>query len=38
VRVIAPTHGLPITDMVATVRKVEQGLIAASRAFQSGTP
>jgi flavorubredoxin len=37
VRVVAPTHGLPITDMVATVRKVEEGLIAASRGAETGT-
>lgn len=36
VQVIAPTHGLPITDMVGTVRKVEEGLIAASRAPELG--
>ena len=37
VRVIAPTHGLPIRDMEATVRRVSQGIIAASRTPEAGT-
>ena len=36
VRTIAPTHGLPITDMDRTVARVSQGIIAASRAPESG--
>jgi hypothetical protein len=30
VKVIAPTHGLVITDMDKTVAKVSEGIIAAS--------
>ena len=29
VKTIAPTHGLPITDVAATVPKVQEGLKAA---------
>ena len=36
VKTIAPTHGLPITDMGTTVDKVAEGLIAASRAPEAG--
>lgn len=37
VKTIAPTHGLPIKDMVGTVKKVSDGLIEASRAPEMGT-
>ena len=36
VRMIAPTHGLPMTDMNLTVAKVSQGLIDASNAPEAG--
>lgn len=37
VKTIAPTHGLPITDVKATVPKVQEGLKAAALAPESGT-
>jgi TPP-dependent indolepyruvate ferredoxin oxidoreductase alpha subunit len=37
VRTIAPTHGLPITDVAATVPKVQEGLKAAALMPESGT-
>ena len=37
VRTIAPTHGLPITDVKATVPKVQAGLKAAALMPESGT-
>ena len=37
VRTIAPTHGLPITDVKATVPKVQQGLKQAALMPESGT-
>ena len=37
VRTIAPTHGLPITDVAATVPKVQAGLKAAALMPESGT-
>lgn len=36
VKMIAPTHGLPITDMNETVAKVSQGIIDASRTPEAG--
>ena len=36
VKTIAPTHGLPITDMNETVAKVSQGIIDASRTPEAG--
>lgn len=36
VKTIAPTHGLPITDMEGTVAKVSQGIIEASRTPEAG--
>lgn len=36
VKVIAPTHGLPITDMDGTVERVCEGLVMASRAPEAG--
>jgi hypothetical protein len=37
VKTIAPTHGLPITDVKATVPKVQAGLKAAALLPESGT-
>jgi hypothetical protein len=37
VKTIAPTHGLPITDVKATVPKVQAGLKAAALMPESGT-
>ena len=37
VKTIAPTHGLPITDVRATVPKVQEGLKAAALMPESGT-
>jgi flavorubredoxin len=37
VKTIAPTHGLPITDVKVTVPKVQQGLKAAALIPESGT-
>src|SRR5215472_2078299 len=37
VQTIAPTHGLPITDVKATVPKVQEGLKAAALVPESGT-
>jgi TPP-dependent indolepyruvate ferredoxin oxidoreductase alpha subunit len=37
VKTIAPTHGLPITDVAATVPKVQAGLKAAALMPESGT-
>ena len=37
VTTIAPTHGLPITDVKATVPKVQEGLKAAALMPESGT-
>ena len=37
VKTIAPTHGLPITDVKTTVPKVQQGLKAAALIPESGT-
>jgi flavorubredoxin len=37
VKTIAPTHGLPITDVAATVPKVQEGLKAAALMPESGT-
>jgi flavorubredoxin len=37
VKVIAPTHGLPITDVKSTVPKVQQGLKEAALMPESGT-
>ena len=37
VKTIAPTHGLPITDVKATVPKVQEGLKAAALMPKSGT-
>jgi flavorubredoxin len=37
VKTIAPTHGLPITDVKATVPKVKEGLKAAALVPESGT-
>jgi flavorubredoxin len=37
VKTIAPTHGLPITDVTRTVPKVKEGLKAGARAPESGT-
>ena len=34
---IAPTHGLPITDVKTTVPKVQQGLKAAALMPELGT-
>lgn len=36
VKMIAPTHGLPITDMDVTVKKVSQGIIDASLTPEAG--
>lgn len=36
VKIIAPTHGLPITDMEVTVNKVSQGIIDASLTPEAG--
>ena len=37
VKTIAPTHGLPITDVKVTVPKVQEGLKAAALMPESGT-
>ena len=37
VKTIAPTHGLPITDVKSTVPKVQEGLKAAALVPESGT-
>jgi flavorubredoxin len=37
VKTIAPTHGLPITDVKVTVPKVQEGLKAAALLPESGT-
>jgi hypothetical protein len=37
VKTIAPTHGPPITDVKATVPKVQEGLKAAAMMPESGT-
>jgi flavorubredoxin len=37
IKTIAPTHGLPITDVKATVPKVQAGLKAAALTPESGT-
>jgi flavorubredoxin len=37
VKTIAPTHGLPITDVATTVPKVQAGLKAAALMPESGT-
>jgi hypothetical protein len=37
VKTIAPTHGLPITDVKATVPKVQEGLKAAALTSKSRT-
>jgi TPP-dependent indolepyruvate ferredoxin oxidoreductase alpha subunit len=37
VKTIAPTHGLPITDVKLTVPKVQAGLKAAALMPESGT-
>jgi len=37
VRTIAPTHGLPITDVKRTVPKVKEGLKYAAGVPESGT-
>ena len=37
VKVVAPTHGLPITDVKSTVPKVQEGLKAAALMPKSGT-
>ena len=37
VKYIGPTHGLPITDVKATVPKVQEGLKAAALVPESGT-
>ena len=37
IRTIAPTHGLPITDVRRTVPKVKEGLKAAALVPESGT-
>jgi hypothetical protein len=37
VKTIAPTHGLPITDVKVTVPKVKAGLKAAALVPESGT-
>ncbi len=37
VKIIAPTHGLPITDVKATVPKVQAGLKAAALMPETGT-
>jgi flavorubredoxin len=37
VKTIAPTHGLPITDVAVTVPKVQAGLKAAAMMPESGT-
>jgi hypothetical protein len=37
VRYIGPTHGLPITDVKATVPKVQEGLKAAALMPETGT-
>jgi hypothetical protein len=37
VKTIAPTHGLPITDVAVTVPKVQAGLKAAALTPESGT-
>ena len=37
VKTIAPTHGLPITDVKATVPKVQEGLKAAALLPETGT-
>jgi TPP-dependent indolepyruvate ferredoxin oxidoreductase alpha subunit len=37
VKTIAPTHGLPITDLKATVPKVQEGLKAAALMPETGT-
>ena len=36
-KTIAPTHGLPITDVMATVPKVQAGLKAAALTPEFGT-
>jgi hypothetical protein len=37
VKTIAPTHGLPITDLKVTVPKVKEGLKYAAQVPESGT-
>jgi tRNA (Thr-GGU) A37 N-methylase len=37
VKTIAPTHGLPITDVKVTVPKIQEGLKAAALIPESGT-
>jgi hypothetical protein len=37
VKTIAPTHGLPITDVKKTVPKVQEGLKSAALLPESGT-
>jgi len=37
VKIIGPTHGLPITDVKATVPKVQAGLKAAALMPETGT-
>ena len=37
VKIIGPTHGLPITDVKTTVPKVQAGLKAAALMPESGT-
>jgi hypothetical protein len=37
VRTIAPTHGLPITDVRRTVPKVKEGLKYGAQVPESGT-
>jgi TPP-dependent indolepyruvate ferredoxin oxidoreductase alpha subunit len=37
VKTIAPTHGLPITDVAATVPKIQEGLKAAALMPETGT-
>jgi TPP-dependent indolepyruvate ferredoxin oxidoreductase alpha subunit len=37
VKIVAPTHGLPITDVKTTVPKVQEGLKAAALKPESGT-
>ncbi|MBX6427017.1 MAG: MBL fold metallo-hydrolase [Variibacter sp.] len=37
VKTVAPTHGLPITDVAATLPKVKEGLLYGSRVAERGT-
>jgi hypothetical protein len=37
VKIIAPTHGLPITDVKVTVPKVKEGLKYGAQIPESGT-